>query len=777
MNRGSIVSHTFCGSLLLLVLGNSVFAQIVSLSPKRLAFGPQVAGTSSLGKKVILTNTDTANPLSIVSITPSGNFTETNSCGSSVAPLAACTITVGFAPTSATALNGAVTITDGAPGSPHIIGLTGTGTSQVSPSPVSLAFGAVAIGSNITKSVKVTNNTTGTVSGLAFASSGDYSPSPGSPNPCGSSLASKASCNESVTFAPTAVGALNGAVLISDSAANSPQVVTLTGTGSGTNTAPITLSPASLSFGRVLVGSTSAALSLTLTNTGANSLAITIAASGDYSETPSGTMPCGANLAGGANCTVSVTFSPAAASGINGSVNVSYAGTNSPQLATLSGTGIAQVTTSLSSLTFAGQPVTTISTAKTVKLTNNTVATVAITSITASGNYSVLTGKTGDCGSSLAAGSSCNVRVAFVPTHSGSLLGSVTIVDAATDSPQLVALSGVGLSLPRFAYTSGNEIPLFTVDTTTGQLTSNGLANSSGVYDFALDPTDRFFYGTFPGLPGYSAFTVDASTGLLTLVDSVIVSGSSLFGIAVDPSGRFVYMADQGNANLYAFTIDLTSGALVQITGSPYALDARSQGVTVDPSGKFVYVANTASTTLSAFSINSSTGALTPVVGSPYSIGNGSDWVAVDPAGKFVYVSNFSDSTISEFTINPITGTLSPIKGSPVATGTSPLNVTIDPSGRFLYVSNLADSTISGYSINPATGALTVMRTSPFATLGFPHGITTDPSGKFLYNVGFSSNDVYVFGIDPSTGALTLTQTLNANNGTQPLVLITGTAP
>jgi 6-phosphogluconolactonase (cycloisomerase 2 family) len=773
MNRGSIVSHIFCGSLLLLVLGNSVFAQIVSLSPKRLAFGPQVVGTTSPGKKVILTNTDTANSLAIVSITPSGNFTETNTCGSSVAPLAACTITLGFAPTSATALNGAVTITDSAPGSPHIIGLTGTGTGQVSPSPVSLAFGAVAIGSNITKSVKVTNNTPGAVSGLAFATSGDYSTSPGSPNPCGSSLAGKASCNESVTFAPTAVGALNGAVLISDSAANSPQVVTLTGTGSGTNSAPITLSPASLSFGRVLVGSTSAVQTLTLTNTSISSLAITIAASGDYSETPSGTRPCGANLAGGASCTVSVTFSPAAASAINGSINVSYTGTNSPQLATLSGTGIAQVTASLSSLAFAGQQVTTTSAAKTVKLTNNTVATVAITSITASGNYSVLTGKTGDCGSSLAAGSSCNVRAVLTPTHSGSLLGSVTIVDAASNSPQVVGLSGIGLSLPKFAYESGSQAALFTVDTNTGQLTSDGFASSSELDIFALDPTDRFLYTAVP--TGYSAFTVNGINGSLTLVNSVALN-ATLFGVAVDPSGRFVYMADEFTPSLYAFAIDFTSGALVSVSGSPYTLAGKSQGVTVDPSGRFVYVANVTSNTVSAFAINSTTGALTPVSGSPFAAGNAADWPAVDPSGKFLYVSNFNDNTISEFTVNQTTGALSPIKGSPVATGTSPLNVTIDPSGRFLYVSGLFNSAIWGYSINATTGALTEMTTSPFSTLSEPHGITTDPSGKFLYNVGLGQNDVNVFGIDPSSGSLALTQSL-ASDGGEVFVLITGTVP
>jgi hypothetical protein len=44
-------------------------------------------------------------------------------------------------------------------------------------------------------------------------------------------LAAKKECEISVTFTPTQIGSRTGTLSLSDSAGNSPQVVTLTGTG------------------------------------------------------------------------------------------------------------------------------------------------------------------------------------------------------------------------------------------------------------------------------------------------------------------------------------------------------------------------------------------------------------------------------------------------------------------------------------------------------------------------------------------------------------------
>jgi hypothetical protein len=98
----------------------------VALSPGSLAFASQLVGSSSSPQTVTLTNTGTAQ-LVISSIVTSGDFAQFNNCGANVAAGANCTISVTFTPTGSGSRSGLVTITDNAPGSPHVISLGGTG--------------------------------------------------------------------------------------------------------------------------------------------------------------------------------------------------------------------------------------------------------------------------------------------------------------------------------------------------------------------------------------------------------------------------------------------------------------------------------------------------------------------------------------------------------------------------------------------------------------------------------------------------------------------------
>jgi hypothetical protein len=99
---------------------------VVSLSPASLIFAGQTVATTSTAQTVTLTNTGTA-ALSISGISASGNFSETNTCGSSLADNASCTISVTFTPTATGTLTGAISFTDNAAASPQQISLSGIG--------------------------------------------------------------------------------------------------------------------------------------------------------------------------------------------------------------------------------------------------------------------------------------------------------------------------------------------------------------------------------------------------------------------------------------------------------------------------------------------------------------------------------------------------------------------------------------------------------------------------------------------------------------------------
>jgi FG-GAP-like repeat/Abnormal spindle-like microcephaly-assoc'd, ASPM-SPD-2-Hydin len=206
----------------------------------------------------------------------------------------------------------------------------------------------------------------------------------------------------------------------------------------------LTSTPTSITFAQQQISTTSAAQSVTLTNSGKAALAISkVAISGvnatDYAETNT----CGATLAVNDSCQVSITFTPTAQGTRTGGLSVTDNAPGSPQAIGLTGqtTPAPALILSASSLTFPGQYVGTSGLPQTITVTNTGDATLTISAVSAStGDFGVLNA----CGGSLAAGSSCSIGVFFDPTASGARSGTLTIADDAAGSPQSVTLSGSG---------------------------------------------------------------------------------------------------------------------------------------------------------------------------------------------------------------------------------------------------------------------------------------------------------------------------------------------
>lgn len=114
----------------------------------------------------------------------------------------------------------------------------------------------------------------------------------------------------------------------------------------GTKNAPyllqgtvLTLAPRSLAFGNQPVGSTSAAKSVTVTNTSAKAAAITgVTLAGSNANQFARTHNCGTSLAGHATCTIKVTFHPTSKGAKSAVLNVNGGGGGLRSVA-LTGTG------------------------------------------------------------------------------------------------------------------------------------------------------------------------------------------------------------------------------------------------------------------------------------------------------------------------------------------------------------------------------------------------------------------------------------------------------
>jgi len=305
-------------------------APSVSVSPAALQYSAQLVGSTSQPQTVLVRNMGSS-PLTISSIAISGDFVETDTCGSSVPAAGSCTFSVTFTPTSAGPRTASILIQDDAAGSPHAIDLSGDGLGAVVLTPTSLAFPTTQVGTSSTAlSTTLANNGNTALHISSIQVTGDYSQT----SNCADTLASGATCTINVTFAPTASGTRPGTLTISDDATGSPQTGQLTGTGY--TTAGAAVSPSNLAFPNVPLGSSSAAQSVSLSSTGSGALHITsIQATGDYSQTNN----CATTLPTGAACTISVTFSPTASGTRFGTLIINDDVAGSPQTVQLTGTG------------------------------------------------------------------------------------------------------------------------------------------------------------------------------------------------------------------------------------------------------------------------------------------------------------------------------------------------------------------------------------------------------------------------------------------------------
>ncbi len=423
-----------------LAQGPSVF-----LIQNPLTFPPQAVGTSSRPSTVQFTNIGTGT-LSISSIVASGDFSQTNSCGATIAANGICTLSVVFTPTAAGARTGAVTITDNAPGGAQTIVLAGTGTDSSSAqgplaalSPPNVSFANQAVGStSAPQTVTLTNTGAAPLAITGIAGSDDF----GQTNACGATIAAGGNCAIKVVFTPREAGSRAGTLTIGDSAPGSPHTVLLSGTGTGGSNAPaVSLSPSNVAFGAVRLGTTSNTQTVSITNSGKATLNIaSLTVDGDFSETDT----CGYSIAAGASCNLVLRFTPAAVGTRTGRVTIIDDAPTSPQTITMSGAGaLGQISLSPTSLTFVSQGVGTTSDAQTVTVTNSGDASVTILSVTASGDFT----PTNNCTGPVAAGgSSCTITVTFTPSATGTRTGALVIVDDAPGSPHAVVLSGIGSS-------------------------------------------------------------------------------------------------------------------------------------------------------------------------------------------------------------------------------------------------------------------------------------------------------------------------------------------
>jgi hypothetical protein len=212
---------------------------------------------------------------------------------------------VTFTPSAAGTRSATVLIANDGPGSPGTLSLTGTTPPApvASLSPLAVTFPAQYVGtSGLPQTVTLTN--TGPVAltiSSATASPGDF----GTLSTCGSTVAAGSSCAIGVFFDPSATGTQTGTLTVSDNANNSPQTVTLSGTGQDFSLAPSGASSATVSPGQT------AGYTVAVSPGGGFSQTVSLACSGAPAMSTCSVSPSSVTLSGSAATSVSVSVTTA----------------------------------------------------------------------------------------------------------------------------------------------------------------------------------------------------------------------------------------------------------------------------------------------------------------------------------------------------------------------------------------------------------------------------------------------------------------------------------
>lgn len=284
---------------------------------------------------------------------------------------------------------------------------------------------------------------------------------------------------------------------------------------------------------------------------------------------------------------------------------------------------------------------------------------------------------------------------------------------------------------------------------------------------FAVNETSQY-----EGKPSgsVSAFSIDAATGKLTLLNQKATNGTAPCHLMLDRSGRNLLIANYSSGSVTVIRVAADGhlgeiSSLVQHTGSsvhptrqkgPHAHD-----IAFDPSGQFVFVCDLGADRVMTYRLDADSGKLTPANPAFTALkpGSGPRHMTFRPDGKFAYVISELASTLTTFAFDATTGALREVQTVSTLpagyTGSSTTaEVQVSASGKFLYGSNRGHDSLATFAIDPAAGTLRLVGHAPTGGRT-PRHFNFDPAGGRIFACNQDGNSIQVSTVNPSSGELT----------------------
>lgn len=316
----------------------------------------------------------------------------------------------------------------------------------------------------------------------------------------------------------------------------------------------------------------------------------------------------------------------------------------------------------------------------------------------------------------------------------------------------------------------------------TGKLTPLGLAAETTSPSFlAVHRNGRYLYAVkevnnFGGQKSgaVSAFSIDAKTGKLALLNEVSARGAGPCHLSIDKTSKNVLVANYDGGSIAVLPLEAggrlkEASAFVQHTGSSVNRERQeaphAHCIDTSPDNRFALVADLGLDEVLVYRFDPARGSVTPndpPVGKTPP-GAGPRHFSFHPNGRFLYVINEIQCTLTTFAYDPARAALKALqtvstvpKDHKVTPDDSTAEVEVHPSGKFVYGSNRGPDSIAVLAIDAQKGTLTPVE--HVSTQGkTPRHFAIDPTGAFLLAENQDSDSIVVFRINQETGRLTPT--------------------
>lgn len=602
--------------------GTNVPVGHLAINPSTLTFGNVSVGSSSVLTATVTNNGQGAVHISQVFASGTGFSDKGLATPATLAAGQSAQVQVTFAPTATGLVGGTVGISSDAPGAAPGLALSGTGVQPaISVSPGSISFGSLVDGQSKSQTVTITNPGTANLTVTQLGSTASGVSVSGVTTPL--TIAAGQSSTFSVLYAPQTAGSTSGSITIASNAPASPASVAVSGTGVAATTT-LAVGPASLSFGNVNIGS-SANKTVTIANSGNSAATISqVGVSGQGLAVSGVSTPL--TLTPGQSASLSVKFSPATTSAVNGSVSiVSQSGTTS---VSVTGSGAqANLAVSPGSVTFTNV-LTGSTNSQAVQLTNSGNASLTVTQANVTGSGFSTNGLSLPV--TLSAGQSTSFNVQFIPQSAGTVTGALSLVSNAANSTASVALSGSSLAATHTLSVSPSSMSFGSVSagsTATQLVTLTNTGNSSVAVSqisaagtgfavsgatvpvtLAVGQSTSFSVRFTPTAAGSDSGSVSIVSNATNSPASITLSGSSpaaTYTLSESTSSLSFGSVNTGSGSTQTVTLTNTGNAQVTISqisvsGTGFALTGAGTPINLPAGMTFAFGVQFAPTTAGA---------------------------------------------------------------------------------------------------------------------------------------------------------------------------------